>query len=66
MQRTLGSYEYEVISTRTRGGKALWQILSEKGIPCGVLNVPMTYPPEKVAGFFVSGTFSSDPLGNFT
>lgn len=66
LQRKAGSYEFEVVNTRTRGGKALWQILSEKGIGCGVVNVPMTYPPEKVAGYFISGTFSSEPLGNFT
>ncbi len=66
MQRKNGSYDFEVVSTKTRGGKAVWQILSERGIGCGVVNVPMTYPPEKVAGYFISGTFSSEPLGNFT
>jgi predicted AlkP superfamily phosphohydrolase/phosphomutase len=65
-RRKPGSYDIEVVSTRTRGGKAIWQILSEKGIRCGVLNVPMTYPPEKVAGYFVSGVFTSEPFGSFT
>jgi predicted AlkP superfamily phosphohydrolase/phosphomutase len=66
LRRRTGQYDIEVVSTRTRGGRALWSILSEAGISCGVMNVPMTYPPEKVRGFFVSGTFTSDPAGALT
>ncbi len=65
-KRKKGSYDTEVVSTRTRGGQAIWKILSQAGIRCGVMNVPMTYPPEKVAGFFVAGVFTSEPLANFT
>jgi predicted AlkP superfamily phosphohydrolase/phosphomutase len=43
-----------VDSTRRRT-KAIWRILSEKGRKVGVVNVPMTFPPEKVNGFMVSG-----------
>ena len=33
-------------STQTVGHvRTLWQILSEKGLRVGVINVPMTYPP---------------------
>ncbi len=65
-KRKPGSYDIEVVSTRSRGGKAVWHVLSERGITCGVLNVPMTYPPEKVAGYFVSGVFTDNPFGNFS
>lgn len=34
---------------------SLWRLLSEQGRRVGVLNVPMTYPPESVNGFLVSG-----------
>lgn len=33
----------------------LWTILSQLGSKVGVVNVPMTYPPEAVNGFMVSG-----------
>ena len=33
----------------------IWQILSEKQYRVGSINVPMTYPPEQVNGFMISG-----------
>jgi predicted AlkP superfamily phosphohydrolase/phosphomutase len=35
--------------------KTLWQLLSEKGLRVGSINVPMTYPPKPVNGFMISG-----------
>ena len=35
--------------------KTIWQILSEKNFRVGSINVPMTFPPEKVNGFMISG-----------
>ncbi len=66
MELKPGSYEYTVVKTKSRGGKAIWQTLSEQGVSCGIVNVPMTFPPEKVRGFFISGAFSSDPFGDFS
>jgi len=36
-------------------GKSVWQILSECGRRVGVVNVPMTFPPEPVNGLLVGG-----------
>jgi len=33
----------------------LWRLLSEQDRQVGIMNVPMTYPPEEVNGFLVSG-----------
>ncbi len=33
----------------------LWEILSEKGLRVGSINVPMTFPPRRVNGFMISG-----------
>lgn len=33
----------------------IWQILSEKNYRVGSINVPMTFPPEPVNGFMISG-----------
>lgn len=41
----------------------LWKYLSEFGLKSIVINVPVTYPPEKIDGILISGMFSpiSDP-----
>lgn len=36
-------------------GKTLWRLLSDEGKKVGVINVPVTFPPEPVNGFLVSG-----------
>jgi predicted AlkP superfamily phosphohydrolase/phosphomutase len=35
--------------------KTIWQILSDKHYKVGSINVPMTFPPEPVNGFMISG-----------
>ncbi|MCB0005568.1 MAG: alkaline phosphatase family protein, partial [Anaerolineales bacterium] len=36
----------------------IWQRLSQAGYRVGVLNVPVTYPPQPLNGFMVSGILS--------
>jgi len=38
-----------------RDGATLWGLLSAAGRNVGVINVPMTYPAEKVNGFLIAG-----------
>lgn len=45
--------------------KTIWQILSEKGYRVGSIHVPMTFPPEPVNGFMISG-FDTPPGEDFT
>jgi len=33
----------------------MWSMLSDQGVRVGILNVPMSYPPVQVNGFFVAG-----------
>ncbi len=49
-----GSVPMPVNSTRLHG-KTVWQILSEAGKHVGVINVPVTFPPQPVNGFLISG-----------
>ncbi|OGU39446.1 MAG: hypothetical protein A2315_00065 [Ignavibacteria bacterium RIFOXYB2_FULL_35_12] len=35
--------------------KPIWKILSENGLNSGIVNVPFTYPPQKINGFMISG-----------
>lgn len=59
------SYGYRFVNGSFRHGKAFWRILSEQGQRVGIVNVPISYPAEKVNGVFISGldTPSTDDPG---
>ena len=46
------------VNASMRKVKPLWSILSEMNRTVGVMNVPVTYPPEEVNGFVISGMFT--------
>jgi len=46
--------------------KTLWELLSEKGLRVGSINVPMTYPPRPVNGFMISGFETPSTRAEFT
>lgn len=46
-----------------RKSRAFWSILGEHGIPCNVLRVPLTFPPEKFAGAMLSAMCIPDLRG---
>ena len=50
-----GTLKTQYLNSTHRGGKPVWAILSEAGKMVGVLNVPMTYPADRVNGFMLSG-----------
>jgi predicted AlkP superfamily phosphohydrolase/phosphomutase len=54
------------VQTKRKGGKAIWNILSEYGKQVLVLNVPVTYPPEPVNGIMVSGYMTPSAEVDFT
>lgn len=54
------------VLTRRKGGKAIWNILSELGKQVLVINVPLTYPPEPVNGIMVSGHMTPSNKVDFT
>ncbi|KYC53469.1 MAG: Type I phosphodiesterase / nucleotide pyrophosphatase [Candidatus Methanofastidiosum methylothiophilum] len=41
-------------------GKEIWDYLSEMDMKCGVINMPLTYPPKKINGFMISGLHAFD------
>jgi predicted AlkP superfamily phosphohydrolase/phosphomutase len=47
-----------------RKSKAFWTILGEHGIPCNILRVPLTFPPEKFAGVLLSAMCIPDLRGS--
>ncbi|MBU0617400.1 MAG: alkaline phosphatase family protein, partial [Planctomycetes bacterium] len=46
--------------------KTLWELLSDKGLRVGSINVPMTYPPTPVNGFMISGFETPSTDAEFT
>ncbi len=60
VRREPGSYRLRVLRRDHMRGASLWRILSDYGRKVGVVNVPMTYPPEQVNGFIVSGLGTPD------
>jgi len=60
------SYQVQYVNDAMRCGESLWGILGRHRKRVGVLNVPITYPPEKVNGFLVGGMFSPGTHVEFT
>ena len=51
-----------ITSARDRRADPVWRVLNEEGFETGIMNVPMTFPPDSVDGFFISGF----PYGQIT
>lgn len=64
--RIPGSYDVRLVNGRDRRGLTLWQLLNHHGRRVGVVNLPMTYPPDIVDGFMVSGMDTPDTLSAYT
>lgn len=54
-ERVPQSYDIRFTRTASRDGISFWKYLSKKGKTVIVVNVPMTYPAEKIRGCVVSG-----------
>jgi len=55
LYRREGTYNFPPVNASQRGGATIWRYLSDAGYHVGVLNLPMSYPVERVNGFMVSG-----------
>jgi predicted AlkP superfamily phosphohydrolase/phosphomutase len=53
--RRTDNYNLEFYNATSRGESPIWTLFSEAGKKVGVVNVPMTYPPDKVNGEMISG-----------
>ena len=48
-----------------RGGRTVWDVLGDAGIPSTILRCPCTYPPEKMKGRLLAGLGVPDMRGGF-
>ncbi|MEK7699510.1 MAG: alkaline phosphatase family protein [Planctomycetota bacterium] len=60
-----GSYDARLMDSGMRGAESLWNLLSAQGKKVGVINVPLTYPPEKVNGFLIPCIEAPGTTGDF-
>jgi predicted AlkP superfamily phosphohydrolase/phosphomutase len=65
-QRGGGAAHNTRVQTKRKGGKAIWNLLSEFGKRVLVINVPVTYPPEAVNGTMISGYMTPSDKVEFT
>lgn len=61
-----GSYRLSFFNASSRKGKPIWTLLSEVGRKVCIINVPFTYPPDRVNGFMISGMDRPDVETDFT
>lgn len=64
--RVPGTYRQSLHNRLTIQGKTLWKQLSDQGKKVGVMGVPLTYPPEEVNGFTITGLLTPPNAKNFT
>jgi predicted AlkP superfamily phosphohydrolase/phosphomutase len=65
-RREPGTYRQVLNSQLTLDGKSLWRLLSDRGVQVGVMGVPLTYPPEDVNGFLITGLLTPAGRRDFT
>lgn len=66
VHRREGSYEIVPVNATARRAKSLWAIVGEAGRQVGAINVPVTYPPEPVNGFMVTGLLTPSTKVRYT
>lgn len=49
-------------NTRVIGERSIWEIMGDKGLRVGSIQIPMTYPPKPVNGFMITG-FETPGIG---
>lgn len=65
LSRRPNSYDLISANASWRRSPSLWGLLSQAGRRVGVLNVPLTYPPEPVNGFMVTGMLTPPDAADF-
>jgi predicted AlkP superfamily phosphohydrolase/phosphomutase len=66
LYRRPGTYQFPPIDSRLRRGRPLWSLVNDAGGRVGVVNIPMSYPVDKVDGFMVSGWMTPHSAEDYT
>ena len=65
-RRKEGTYHQVLNSRLDIDGNSLWRYLSDAGKDVGVMGVPLTYPPEQIKGFMITGLLTPFGRRDFT
>ncbi len=65
-KRDKKSYHLVPVSSKDRKVKAIWNILTLFNKHSILINMPFTYPPEKIKGIMITGLGTPDKNSNFT
>lgn len=60
------SYSQKLNTRLDIDGRSLWRLLSDGGLQVGVIGVPLTYPPETLDGFIITGLLTPPRAIDFT
>jgi predicted AlkP superfamily phosphohydrolase/phosphomutase len=66
VQRRAESYDIVPVNARWRKARTLWDVVGAAGLKVGVMNVPVTYPPEPVNGFMIGGLLTPSERSPYT
>ncbi|MFQ6104064.1 MAG: alkaline phosphatase family protein [Candidatus Glassbacteria bacterium] len=55
-----------LVSSRSVKSTKIWHILNASGRKTAIMNVPITYPPEQVDGFMISGMMTPSQDSSYT
>jgi predicted AlkP superfamily phosphohydrolase/phosphomutase len=61
-ERIPGRYGVRFVNANSRRSRTLWRMLSEGGRRVSVIGFPVTYPPESINGYMISG-FDAPGIG---
>ena len=53
--RKKGSYKLRLTTSKDRKTPAIWNFINAADMKAGIINVPLTYPPETLDGFMITG-----------
>ena len=60
------TFSKKIINSQYRKKPAIWNILTDAGKKSIVVNVPGSYPPEKIDGVMITGLLTPSPDSNYT
>lgn len=66
IEQVPGTHGFRFTNASSRHAETLWGYLSRMGRRVGVMNVPMTYPPEPVNGYLVAGLDTPHERSRYT
>ena len=56
----------KVVKSTSIKGKKIWNFLSDNGYRVGIVNIPVTYPPDKVNGFMITSFLTPPNASDYT